>query len=170
MSSDPSNLQDAFLGDETFVLIERTVNPYIVNFHEARGFRAEQIRGLRNKLLVMNHEDMPRTLAITSAIQGEGKTVTAINLAIALAELEAAKYEWKHVQSELEDYRRDVVDHFSGTSEMLTSLTRQYRVVYDHLSEGAKLLCPEGSVRIDAGVEVPVLPDKTEGSEPGMES
>ena len=89
---------------------------------------------------------------------------------IALAELEAAKYEWKHVQSELEDYRRDVVDHFSGTSEMLTSLTRQYRNVYDHLSEGAKLLCPEGSVRIDAGVEVPVLPDKTEGSEPGMES
>lgn len=92
MSSDPSDTQGALIEDiETFVLLERTVNPYIVNFHEARGFRAEQIRGLRNKLLVMNPEDMPRSLAITSAIQGEGKTVTTINLGIALAELEGQR-------------------------------------------------------------------------------
>ncbi len=89
---------------------------------------------------------------------------------IALAELEAAKYEWKSVQSELEGYRREVVDHFSGTSEMLTSLTHQYRVVFDHLTEGAKLLCPEGSVRIDAGIEVPALPQQADDSEPALES
>ena len=89
---------------------------------------------------------------------------------IAFAELEAAKHEWKHVQSELETYRREVVDHFSGTSEMLRGLTLQYRNVYAHLSEGAKLLCPEGSVRIDAGAEVPALSPETEASEPALES
>jgi len=76
---------------------------------------------------------------------------------IALAELDAAKHEWVRVQSELERYRHEVVDHFTGTSDMLRDLTLQYRNVYDHIADGAKLLCPEGSVRIDAGVEIPVL-------------
>ena len=77
--------------DLPFVLVEKVVDPYVVGFHEPRGFRAEQIRSLRNKLLVMNPENAPRSLAITSALQGEGKTVTSINLAIAFAELEDHK-------------------------------------------------------------------------------
>ena len=77
--------------DLPFVLVEKVVDPYIVGFHEPQGFRAEQIRGLRNKLLVMNPDNTPRSLAITSALQGEGKTVTSINLAIAFAELEDHK-------------------------------------------------------------------------------
>jgi len=76
---------------------------------------------------------------------------------IALAELEAAKHEWKRAQSELETYRQEVVDHFSGTSEMLRGLTLQYRNVYEHLVDGAKLLCPEGSVRIEADSADPLL-------------
>ena len=84
---------------------------------------------------------------------------------IALAELEAAKHEWKRVQSELETYRQEVVDHFSGTSELLRGLTLQYRNVYDHLADGAKLLCPEGSVRIDSGAEDPILSLESEASE-----
>ena len=89
---------------------------------------------------------------------------------IVLAELEAARHEWKRVQSELETYRQEVVDHFSGTSEMLRDLTLRYRNVYDHLAEGAKLLCPEGSVRIDAGIDVPALSPETEASEPLLET
>ena len=81
---------------------------------------------------------------------------------IALAELEAAKHEWMRVQSELDGYRQEVVDHFDRTSEMLRDLTVKYRNVYDHLADGAKLLCPEGSVRIEAGVEVPALSPETE--------
>jgi capsular exopolysaccharide synthesis family protein len=77
--------------DLPFVLVEKVVDPYVVGFHEPRGFRAEQIRSLRNKLLVMNPENAPRSLAITSALQGEGKTVTSINLSIAFAELEDHK-------------------------------------------------------------------------------
>lgn len=84
---------------------------------------------------------------------------------IALAELEAAKHEWMRVQSELDTYRHEVVDHFTGTSDMLRDLTLQYRNVYDHIANGAKLLCPEGSVRIEAGVEVPMLSSDSETSE-----
>ena len=89
---------------------------------------------------------------------------------IALAELEAAKHEWMRVQSELDTYRHEVVDHFTGTSDMLHDLTVQYRNVYDHIADGAKLLCPEGSVRIDAGAEVPMLSSDSETAEPVQES
>ena len=88
---------------------------------------------------------------------------------IALAELEAAKHEWMRVQTELDTYRHEVVDHFTGTSEMLRDLTLQYRNVYDHISDGAKLLCPEGSVRIEGGIEVPMLLSDSENSEPVQE-
>jgi capsular exopolysaccharide synthesis family protein len=73
---------------EYVAVVDRAVNPYLVSFHEPQGFRAEQVRGLRNKLIAMNPEGAPRTLVVTSAIKGEGKTVSAINLAIAFAEQE----------------------------------------------------------------------------------
>jgi capsular exopolysaccharide synthesis family protein len=75
-------------GDDPFVLVERVVDPYVVCFHDPQGFRAEQFRALRNKLLVMNPERAPRSLVLTSAIQGEGKTTTALNLGLVFAELE----------------------------------------------------------------------------------
>lgn len=70
------------------VVVDRVVDPYLVMFHEPAGYRAEQFRGLRNKLMAMNPDGEAKTLVVTSAIKGEGKTVTAINLALAFAELE----------------------------------------------------------------------------------
>ena len=75
-------------GDDLVVLVDRAVNPFLVMFHEPAGFRAEQVRAMRNKLVAMNPDGANKTLVVTSAIQGEGKTVTAINLALAFAELE----------------------------------------------------------------------------------
>jgi capsular exopolysaccharide synthesis family protein len=74
--------------DDMIVVVDRSVNPYVVLFHEPAGYRAEQIRGLRNRLVALNPDGEPKTLVVTSAVRGEGKTVTAINLAMALAELE----------------------------------------------------------------------------------
>lgn len=74
--------------EDTVVLVDRAVHPLIVLLHEPAGFRAEQVRGLRNKLLAMNADGAAKTLVITSAIRGEGRTVTAVNLAMAFAELE----------------------------------------------------------------------------------
>lgn len=74
--------------DDMVVVVDRSVNPYLVMFHEPAGYRAEQIRGLRNRLVAMNPDGEPKTLVVTSAVRGEGKTVAALNLAMAFAELE----------------------------------------------------------------------------------
>ncbi len=47
---------------------------------------AEQFRFLRTKVVRPSQGGMPKTILITSALQGEGKTFTACNLAIALAQ------------------------------------------------------------------------------------
>lgn len=74
--------------DEMIVVVDQSVNPYLVMFHEPAGFRAEQIRALRNRLVAMNPDGEPKTLLVTSAVRGEGKTVASLNLAMAFAELE----------------------------------------------------------------------------------
>ena len=79
---------DLQLGDDVVVLVEKTVSPYLVLFHEPDSFRAEQFRALRNQLISMNPDGSAKTLVVTSAIKGEGKSITAINLALAFAELE----------------------------------------------------------------------------------
>jgi capsular exopolysaccharide synthesis family protein len=82
---------DPGVDDDAFVIVERTLHPYLISIHEPDSFRAEQIRGLRNKLMVMNPDGSPRTLVITSAVKGEGKSVTTLNLAVAFAELESTR-------------------------------------------------------------------------------
>ncbi len=52
-----------------------------------RGPIAEQFRNLRNSIIALNPDGASRTVVITSAVSGEGKSVTAVNLAVALAEL-----------------------------------------------------------------------------------
>lgn len=74
--------------DDMVVIVDRAVNPYLVLFHEPASYRAEQVRALRNRLVALNPDGEPKTLVVTSAMREDGKTVTALNLAMALAELE----------------------------------------------------------------------------------
>ena len=74
--------------EESVVVVETSLSPYLVLFHEPTVYRAEQIRLLRNKLIAMNPDSSAKTLVVTSAQPGEGKTSTAINLAMAFAERE----------------------------------------------------------------------------------
>ncbi len=48
---------------------------------------AEQFRRMRNSVQALNPDGAARTVLFTSAIDGEGKTVAALNLGLALAEL-----------------------------------------------------------------------------------
>lgn len=77
--------------EDSLVLVNDTVNPYLVMVHEPMSFRAEQMRSLRNKLVAMNPDGAPKSLVVTSAVHGEGKTICAINLALAFAELERTR-------------------------------------------------------------------------------
>lgn len=76
------------LANDMVVIVDHTVNPYLVLFHEPAGYRAEQVRALRNRLVAMNPDGEPKTLVVTSAVREEGKTIAALNLAMAFAELE----------------------------------------------------------------------------------
>ena len=54
---------------------------------DAHGGRAESFRQLRVNLEFIEVDNPPRVIAVTSALAGEGKTHTALNLAAALAEV-----------------------------------------------------------------------------------
>ncbi len=56
-----------------------------------RSGHAEQFRALRNSLVALNPESAPRSIVLTSAAAGEGKTVATLNLALALAEMPGAR-------------------------------------------------------------------------------
>ncbi len=59
----------------------------IALIHAPRSQIAEQFRGLRNSVTALNPDGAPRSVVLTSAVRGEGKSVATLNLAIALAEL-----------------------------------------------------------------------------------
>lgn len=61
----------------------RTLDPRVVLLREPNSESARSYRLLRHRLFGMGD---PRTIAVTSARSGEGKTTCAINLALALSE------------------------------------------------------------------------------------
>ncbi len=61
------------------------IDPHIVSHTDPQCTIAEQYRMLRTNLLALNSGPPVRALVITSAIKGEGKTVTALNLATSIA-------------------------------------------------------------------------------------
>ena len=65
------------LPEDMVVIVDQSVNPYLVLFHEPNGYRSEQVRALRNRLVAMNPDGEPKTLVVTSAVRDEGKTIAA---------------------------------------------------------------------------------------------
>lgn len=62
-------------------------HPLVVTYHDPRSPIAEEFRKLKSTLVNMvRHGEVKKTLMITSSLSGEGKSVTAINLAITLAQ------------------------------------------------------------------------------------
>ncbi len=54
----------------------------------------------------------------------------------ALVEVAARRDELKQVRGEVEAYRGRVIEHFSGSYELLRALTLQYRADFEQLAEG----------------------------------
>lgn len=62
-------------------------DPRLLALYDPRSPATEQYRTIRTNLLALHSESPPRAIVITSATKGEGKTVTASNLAVVLAEI-----------------------------------------------------------------------------------
>jgi len=61
------------------------IDPRVVTYFDPGAIISEQYRSLRTNLLLNNLSKSLKTIAICSSLQGEGKTVTAVNLAITMA-------------------------------------------------------------------------------------
>lgn len=62
------------------------VDPVIVAFHDRYSAVCEQYRSVRARLLTINTSRAAQVIGITSAIPEEGKSVTALNLSLVMAE------------------------------------------------------------------------------------
>ncbi|MBN1512441.1 MAG: CpsD/CapB family tyrosine-protein kinase [Phycisphaerae bacterium] len=60
----------------------------LVAYYDTSSMITEQYRSLRTRLLSMNSGSEPQVLAVTSAVPREGKSVTALNLAVILSEIQ----------------------------------------------------------------------------------
>ncbi len=62
------------------------VDARVVTYFDPKALITEQYKVLRTNFLSLNKGKPPRTVVMTSALHGEGKTVTALNLAIAMSQ------------------------------------------------------------------------------------
>lgn len=69
----------------------RVLDPRVVTFTRSDSFEAEQFRRLRHRLEDLALKRRTQVVAVTSAASGEGKTMTAVNLAGALAQARGAR-------------------------------------------------------------------------------
>jgi capsular exopolysaccharide synthesis family protein len=67
------------------------VEPHLVAITQPRSAYCEQFRSLRTRILQAGEREQMRTFVITSADMGEGKTLTALNLAWLLAQTEGVR-------------------------------------------------------------------------------
>ena len=78
---------------------------------------AEAYRGMRSSLLLSSIDNPPRIISVTSAFPGEGKTTTAVNCAIVLAQ------RGERVLLVDADLRRGTLHHVFGISDLSFGLT-----------------------------------------------
>jgi len=65
--------------------LDSKIDPRIVCFYEPDSEIAEQYRILRTNIQAINSKNPVKAITITSSMHKEGKTITAINLAISMA-------------------------------------------------------------------------------------
>src|SRR5690606_26071980 len=72
------------------------------------------------------------------------------------------------LQSEHEEYKQSVHNHFTTTARLFHNLTDSYRDVYNHLASGAQALCPDNVSNQLAmeGENRELLADRTAGRAP----
>jgi capsular exopolysaccharide synthesis family protein len=125
------------------------VEPHLVAITSPRSAECEQFRSLRTQVLQAGEREGKRAFVITSAGMGEGKTLTALNLAWLLAQTDGAKT--LVIDADLR--QPCAADYFGietelGLSEVLTGETRLTQAIVKLEPSGLHLL-PGGASRED---------------------
>lgn len=66
--------------------VDSKIDPRIVAFYDPQSPVTEQYRTLRTNIQALSKDKPVKVITISSAIHGEGKTITAINLAVSMAQ------------------------------------------------------------------------------------
>jgi capsular exopolysaccharide synthesis family protein len=90
--------------------VDSKIDPRIVTFYDLKSPVSEQYRTLRTNIQAINAKYPIKTLTITSSIHNEGKTITAINLAISMAN----DMDKKHILLVDADLRRARMSKYLG--------------------------------------------------------
>ena len=98
------------------------VDAHIVSATAAGSPIAEQYRILRANLQSLRLRQGPKAIVVTSSVNGEGKSVTAINLALALARQERCKVALVDA-----DLRKGTVQKWLGLSDRAAGLSSVLR-------------------------------------------
>src|SRR5438309_9448916 len=125
------------------------VEPHLVALTDPRSVECEQFRALRTQLLQAGEREHKRAFVITSAGQGEGKTLTALNLGWLLAQTDGATA--LLIDADLR--QPCAAEYFGieaerGLSEVLTGETRLVEAIVKLQPSGLHLL-PGGAARED---------------------
>lgn len=125
------------------------VEPHLIAVSQPRSAYCEQFRSLRTKLLQAGERQQLRAFVITSAGVGEGKTLTALNLAWLLAQTEGVRA--LIIDSDLRqpcaaEYLG--IDAPSGLSEVLGGTVRLEQAIV-RLEPAGLYLLPGGKARDD---------------------
>ncbi len=73
--------------EDLVVLVDESVDPRVVAYHDPQSAAAEQLRAFRTTLLANLGTTEPRVITVTSAQEKEGKSLTTANLGVVLADL-----------------------------------------------------------------------------------
>ncbi len=65
---------------------ESKIDPSIITYFDSKAVISEQYKNLRTNILNRNKGKPLKSFVVTSALPGEGKTVTSLNIAISMAQ------------------------------------------------------------------------------------
>jgi capsular exopolysaccharide synthesis family protein len=98
------------------------IDPHLVAFFDRMSPISEQYRLLKSAVLAVNPDSPPRTVAVTSAMEGEGKSLTVLNLGMTFAQSEGERAKVVVVDADLRDpslHRGLGVDNQRGLCDYL---------------------------------------------------
>jgi len=94
--------------------VENTkIDEHVVSFHDASSPVGEQYKIIRTNLQALAHTKNYKVFCLTSSISGEGKSITAINLAISMAH----DLDGKSILLVDADIRKGKLSHYLGINQ-----------------------------------------------------